>query len=107
MPETTPRAGAISRQGWLLVFGLGIWFIGTGVPSVLFELYLAALGLNRTSIGWMTLAHNLGGALMAPLAAWLMDRLGQRRAILTGAAIGIAAWAGTLLIPQPLSLIHI
>lgn len=100
MPDEKPRPAAISRQGWLLVIGLGIWFVGTGVPAVLFELYLAALGLNRTSIGWMTLAHNLGGALMAPLAAWLMDRLGQRRAILTGAAIGIAAWAGTLLIPQ-------
>lgn len=100
MPEAPRRdapSAPFSPQARLLVIGLGIWFLGTGVPSVLFELYLAALGLNRTSIGWVTLAHNLGGALMAPLAAALLDRLGQRRAILFGAIFGIAAWAGTLL----------
>lgn len=99
MPNVAPAA-AISSQARLLVVGLAIWFVGTGVPSVLFEIYLASIGLNRASIGLMTLAHNLGGALMAPLAAALLDRLGQRRAILLGASIGIAAWAGTLLTTQ-------
>lgn len=100
MADRTPShsdPAALPSAARLLVLGSGLWFLGAGVPSVLFELYLNSLGLLREQIGQLSLAHNIGGALLAPLAAALLDRLGQRNAILVGGVIGILGWAATLL----------
>jgi len=62
-----------------------------------FNLYLAALGLDRSTIGLIATTGALSSALAALPASVLADRFGRRLAMISGAALSSLALAGLLL----------
>ncbi|CAN5832980.1 MFS transporter [soil metagenome] len=61
-----------------------------------FNLYLAALGLDRSTIGLIATTGALSSALAALPASVLADRLGRRLAMMLGASLSAMALAGLL-----------
>jgi MFS family permease len=61
-----------------------------------FNLYLAALGLDRSTIGLIATTGALSSALAALPASVLADRVGRRLAMILGAALSATALAGLL-----------
>lgn len=87
-------AGAISELGdWLSLVAVSLMAADTGG------------GTGALALAGVLLAHNLPGALLAPVSGWLADRLDQRRLLmavhlLQGAAtigMALAAAGGSLL----------
>lgn len=87
-------AGAVSELGdWLSLVAVSLLAVDTGG------------GTGALALAGVLLAHNLPGALLAPLSGWLADRLDQRRLLmavhlLQGAAtvgMAMAAAGGSLL----------
>ena len=50
------------------------------------SIYIVALGATKTQLGLVNSIGLLAGALVGPLAGWLVDRTGVRRVFLTGVA---------------------
>ena len=88
---------SFTREARLFVAAFTIFSFATSVPSVFFNLYLQALGFNRTFIGITTTAAQLGGAVASLPAALLLDVIGRRRAMIIGALVSIASAAVTLI----------
>jgi len=65
-----------------------------------FNLYLAALGLDRSTIGLIATTGALSSALAALPASVLADRLGRRIAMLIGAGLASIALGGLLLVSE-------
>ncbi len=63
-----------------------------------FNLYLAALGLERSTIGLIATTGALSSALAALPASVLADRFGRRLALMVGASLASFAFAGLLLV---------
>jgi MFS family permease len=59
-----------------------------------FNLYLSALGLERSTIGLIATAGNLAGAIVAFPASGLSDRVGRRVVILGGIVLMMLATGG-------------
>ena len=91
---------SFTREARLFLAALTIFAFATSVPAVFFNLYLQALGFDRTFIGLTTTASQLGGALFSIPAAGLLDLIGRRRAMLIGATVGIFCAALTLITTQ-------
>lgn len=74
-----------------------------------FNLYLAALGLDRSTIGLIATTGALSSALAALPASVLADRLGRRIAMLIGAGLASLALGGLLLVSEtgPLFLLAV
>ena len=63
---------SFTREARLFVAAFTIFSFATSVPGVFFNLYLQALGFNRTFIGVTTTAAQLGGAVASIPAAMLL-----------------------------------
>ncbi len=59
----------LSRDGWLLFATCGVRSFAYGFLSVVLGLYLDAIGLTTTAIGWIFTAALAGGLLTGCLAA--------------------------------------
>jgi MFS family permease len=57
------------------------------VFSVVLGLYLDAIGLTATSIGWIFTAALAGGAAMTIVITAVADRLGRKRLLILGAVL--------------------
>ncbi len=79
------------------VFLVATLFSGAAISLfwIDFNLYLAALGFDRATIGLVAATGSLSGALMAFPASMLSDRIGRRRVMMGG--IGLMATALALL----------
>lgn len=88
---------SFTREARLFLLALAIFALATGVPGVFFNLYLQALGFDRTFIGATTTAAQLGGVVASIPAALLLDTIGRRRAMIIGALGSIAGAIATLL----------
>lgn len=77
------------------VFLIATLFSGAAISLfwIDFNLYLAALGLDRATIGLVAAAGSLTGALMAFPASMLSDRIGRRLVIMGGIALMATALA--------------
>ncbi len=91
-----PSAKLEWQRGWQLVAltSLGLVFAPTTVPIYTLGLFVAPLqaayGWSHGEIQAAILFSTGGGLVGGPLAGWLVNRLGLRTAIITG-ALGIAA----------------
>jgi MFS family permease len=103
--EYSQQFRLFSREARLFLATLTIFALATSVPNVFFNLYLLALGFDRTFIGIVTTAAQLGGAVASIPAAALLDIIGRRRAMIVGAAIGMLSAAATLLFTSPLFIL--
>jgi len=54
----------LSRDGWLLFATCGVRSFAYGFLSVILGLYLDAVGLSTSAIGWIFTAALAGGAIM-------------------------------------------
>ena len=68
----------LSRDGWLLFATCGVRSFAYGFLSVILGLYLDAVGLSTTAIGWIFTAALAGGAVMTVLITAVADSFGRR-----------------------------
>ena len=86
-----PRAAgwlpALSADGWRLFATCGARSFAYGFLSVVLALYLAAVGLDATTIGAIFTAALAGGAVMTIALTAIADRIGRRRVLVVGALL--------------------
>lgn len=85
---------SLSRDGWLLFVTCGVRSFAYGFLSVVLGVYLDAIGLSTTAIGWIFTAALAGGAVMTILITTVADRVGRRALLILGALL--MASAGTV-----------
>jgi MFS family permease len=82
----------LSRDGWLLFAASGVRSFAYGFLSVILGLYLAAIGISATAIGWIFTAALAGGALMTIVITAVADSYGRKVLLIVGALL--MAFAG-------------
>ena len=76
---------SLSRDGWLLFATCGVRSLAYGFLSVILGLYLDAVGLSATAIGWIFTAALAGGAAMTILITAIADSFGRKFLLIVGA----------------------
>jgi MFS family permease len=83
----------LSRDGWLLLATCGVRSFAYGSLSVFLGLYLDAVGVSTTAIGWIFTAALSGGAVMTVIITAVADRFGRRALLVVGAILmALAGW---------------
>ena len=77
----------LSRDGWLLFATCGVRSFAYGFLSVVLGVYLDAIGLSTTAIGWIFTAALAGGAVMTILITAVADSFGRRALLILGALL--------------------
>ncbi len=75
----------LSRDGWLLFASCGVRSLAYGFLSVILGLYLDAVGVSTTAIGWIFTAALAGGALMTIIITAIADSFGRKFLLIAGA----------------------
>jgi MFS family permease len=75
----------LSRDGRLLFASCGMRSFAYGFLSVILGLYLDAIGLSATAIGWIFTAALAGGALMTIIITAIADSFGRKFLLIAGA----------------------
>jgi MFS family permease len=84
---------SLSRDGWLLFATCGVRSFAYGFFSVVLGLYLDAIGLSTTAIGWIFTAALAGGAVMTVIITAVADSFGRKSLLTVGAALmALAGW---------------
>jgi MFS family permease len=84
----------LSGDGWLLFATCAIRSFAYGALSVILALYLDAIGLSFTAIGWIFTAALTGGAVMTVIITSLADSIGRKSLLIAGAVL--MALAGSI-----------
>ena len=83
----------LSRDGWLLFATCGVRSFAYGFLSVVLGLYLDAIGLTTTAIGWIFAAALAGGAVMTIVITTVADSFGRKTLLILGAVLmATAGW---------------
>jgi len=83
----------LSRDGWLLFATCGVRSFAYGFLSVVLGLYLDAIGLSTTAIGWIFAAALAGGAVMTIIITTVADSFGRKQLLILGAVLmATAGW---------------
>jgi MFS family permease len=83
----------LSRDGWLLFATCAVRSFAYGFLSVILGLYLDAIGLSTTAIGWIFTAALAGGALMTVIITSIADSFGRKNLLIFGALLmALAGW---------------
>jgi MFS family permease len=83
----------LSRDGRLLFASCGVRSFAYGFLSVILGLYLGAIGLSATAIGWVFTAALAGGAVMTILITAIADSFGRKFLLIVGAILmALAGW---------------
>jgi predicted MFS family arabinose efflux permease len=77
----------LSRDGWLLFATCGIRSFAYGFLSVILGLYLDAIGLSTSHIGWIFTAALAGGAVMTIVLTAVADNYGRKSLLMLGALL--------------------
>jgi MFS family permease len=84
---------SLSRDGWLLFATSGVRSFAYGFLSVILGLYLDAIGLSTTAIGWIFTAALAGSAVMTILITAIADSFGRKVLLIVGAVLmALAGW---------------
>ena len=81
----------LSRDGWLLFATCGVRSFAYGFLSVVLGLYLDAIGLTTTAIGWIFTAALAGGAVTTIVITTVADSFGRKTLLILGAVLMAAA----------------
>ena len=95
---------SLSRDGWLLFATCGVRSFAYGFLSVILGLYLDAVGMSPTAIGWIFTAALAGGAVMTIVITAVADRFGRRALLIAGALLMAVAGCVFALSDDPFSL---
>jgi MFS family permease len=82
---------SLSRDGWLLFATCGMRSFAYGFLSVILGLYLDAVGLSTSAIGWIFTAALAGGAIMTIIITAVADSFGRRALLIVGAVLMASA----------------
>src|SRR5258706_10750126 len=82
----------LSRDGRLLFASCAVRTFAYGFLSVILGLYLDAIGLSATAIGWVFTAALAGGAVMTILITAIAVKFGRKLFLIVGAVL--MAFAG-------------
>jgi MFS family permease len=83
----------LSADGRLIFATCAVRSFAYGFISVILGLYLDAVGLSTTEIGWIFTAALAGGAVMTIVIASLADRVGRKNMLILGAGLmALAGW---------------
>jgi MFS family permease len=83
----------LSRDGWLLFATCGVRSFAYGFLSVVLGLYLDAIGLTTTAIGWIFAAALAGGGVMTIIITTVADSFGRKTLLILGAVLmATAGW---------------
>ncbi|MFN8504889.1 MFS transporter [Kouleothrix sp.] len=94
----------LSPSVWRILAHSMLFGLAASIADLLFNFYLVSLGYANDTAGLLsTIARGAGLVLGVP-AGLLIDRIGPRRALLSGLALFIAAWVGLLLARSLLAL---
>src|SRR2546425_11844374 len=77
----------LCRDGWLLFATCGVRSFAYGFLSVILGLYLDAIGISTTAIGWIFTAALAGGAVMTLVVTAVADRFGRKPLLILGALL--------------------
>src|SRR3990172_13306294 len=77
----------LSRDGCLLFATCGVRSFAYGFLSVILGLYLGAIGLSTTTIGWVFTAALAGGAVMTVIITAVADSFGRKALLVAGAML--------------------
>ena len=80
-------AHSLSRDGWLLLATCGVRSLAYGSLSVILGVYLDAIGLSTTAIGWIFTAALAGGAVMTIVITAIADSFGRKSLLIVGALL--------------------
>jgi MFS family permease len=78
---------SLSRDGWLLFASCAVRSFAYGFLSVILGLYLDAIGLSPTGIGWIFTAALAGGAVMTIAITAVADSFGRKALLIVGAIL--------------------
>ncbi|HEX2228312.1 MAG TPA: MFS transporter [Candidatus Binatia bacterium] len=83
----------LSADGWLIFAACAVRSFAYGFISIILGLYLDAVGLSTTEIGWIFTAALAGGAVMTIVIASVADRVGRKNMLVLGAGLmALAGW---------------
>jgi MFS family permease len=94
----------LTRDGWLLFTSCGVRSFAYGFLSVALGLYLDAVGLSKTTIGWIFTAAIAGGAVMTILITAIADAFGRRALLVCGALLMAGAGCVFAMTADPIFL---
>jgi MFS family permease len=100
----------VLQPGIGLVVACLFLYSASAATTYLVAIYLQQVdGRSAWEAGWLYLPLPMAGALLAPVAGWLLDRLGGlRRATLIGVGVTIAGWivmTGLMAVRGPIALL--
>ncbi|MCL4504505.1 MAG: MFS transporter [Chloroflexi bacterium] len=98
---------SFTRDARLFLLALTVFAFAASAPGIFFNLYLQALGFDRTFIGVTATVSQLGGAIASIPAAYVLDVIGRRHSAIIGAILSIAAAVATLLTVNPAFILAI
>jgi MFS family permease len=103
LPQSTylQQVRRFSRNARLFLLSQAIAGIGSGIYSLLFNLYLVRLGYHEDFIGQVTGVTTLVTGIVAIPAGLLADRIGRRRSMLLGGIVVPLAYLAQTLAPRP------
>jgi MFS family permease len=78
---------SLTHDGWLLFATCGVRSFAYGFLSVILGVYLDAIGLTPTAIGWIFTAALAGGAVMTIVITAIADSFGRKTLLMIGAAL--------------------
>lgn len=90
-----PEERLLTRDFGALVLAHLLQAVGYA-SMLLLPVYVAALGADRTTIGWVMGTGAIGGLLLRPATGWAIDTIGRRSTILLG-TISLAVGMGLIL----------
>jgi MFS family permease len=95
---------SLSRDGWLLFATCGVRSFAYGFLSVILGLYLDAIGLSTSAIGWIFTAALAGGAMMTILITAIADSFGRKVLLVVGSLMMALAGSAFVVSDDPILL---
>lgn len=100
MNEYLTHIRSFTHNARLFLLVMGILAFGTAPSTLFLNIYFQALGADRAFIGLATTVIQLGGALTILPAAFLLDKIGRRLAVIIGGYGSTLAWLLAVIIPD-------
>src|SRR5437879_4801293 len=95
----------LSRNAWLYLISNAIQSVSAGALTVLYTLFLSALGFSTSLIGLTIIIGAIGGGLGIVPASVVVRRLGWKATLILSDVIGAVALAIQLIFPSELTVL--
>lgn len=104
-PPTKKRDTIYTPAILMLIFIVGVSFLGLGFVMPLRALYGREIGASSTEIGLMTASFLLAGFIASPAIGWLADRSGYKNILWSGLLLHALLMLAYIPVQDPILLI--